>query len=312
MPASLLHSFHAVGVVLILTACGYFCAAAGWITREVKGFLSRYIMRVAVPVMCVYAMRSNLSMELLRASGPLLLVPALCSGALWLLSGLLGRAFGLGPRRQSVFKTMCTVSNAMFIGYPMSLELFGEECVPYVMLFFLVNTAYSQLLCVAGIRRACGGGGGSPGAALRSFFTTPPVVGVLLGVLIVLTDFRPPELLMSCARYVNNTVTPLALLLAGAVIREIGLKSLRPDRILLGALGFRFLLAPALTLALCALLGVDGLARSVLVVQSAMPVLVQTVVASTEYGGDEQLAARGVALSTLACFVVIPALMLLL
>lgn len=312
MLASLLHSLRAVGVVLILTACGYFCARAGWITREVKSFLSRYIMRIAVPVMCVYSLRNSLSMELLRASGPLLLVPALVSGALWLLSGLIGRAFGLEPPRRSVFKSMCTVSNAMFIGYPMALELFGEESVLYVMLYFLINTAYAQFFCVAGIRRACSGAGGSPGAALKSFFTTPPVIGVLLGILLVVTDIRLPELVMSCARYINETVTPLALLLVGAVIHEIGLKSLRPDRVLLCAMGFRFLLAPGLTLALCALLGVEGLARSVIVVLSTMPVLVQTVVASTEYGGDEQLAARGVALSTLACFVVIPLLMLLL
>ena len=63
---------------------------------------------------------------------------------------------------------------------------------------------------------------------------------------------------------------------------------------------------------LCMLLGVDGLARSVFVVEAAMPVVTQTVVASAEYGADETLAAQGAALSTLACFVVIPVLMLLL
>ena len=77
-------------------------------------------------------------------------------------------------------------------------------------------------------------------------------------------------------------------------------------------MAFRFLIAPGLCLALCAALGVTGLARSVLVVQTAMPVLTQAVVASTEYGGDERMAAQGVAISTLACFVVTPVLMVLL
>ena len=43
-----------------------------------------------------------------------------------------------------------------------------------------------------------------------------------------------------------------------------------------------------------------------------MPVVTQTVVAAAEYGADEQLAAQGAAISTLACFVVTPVLMLLL
>ena len=56
----------------------------------------------------------------------------------------------------------------------------------------------------------------------------------------------------------------------------------------------------------------EGLARNVLLVETAMPVVTQTVVAAADYGADEQFAAQGAALSTIACFVVIPVLMLIL
>ena len=75
---------------------------------------------------------------------------------------------------------------------------------------------------------------------------------------------------------------------------------------------FRFVAAPAVCVLFCSLFGVTGLARSVYVVEAAMPVVTQTVVAAAEYGADEQLAAQGAAISTLACFVVTPVLMLLL
>ena len=91
-----------------------------------------------------------------------------------------------------------------------------------------------------------------------------------------------------------------------------GLKNLRLDRVQGVMMFFRFLLSPALCALLCMVFGVSGLGRSVFMVESAMPVVTQTVVASAEYGADEQLAAQGAALSTLACFVVIPVLMLLL
>jgi predicted Na+-dependent transporter len=77
-------------------------------------------------------------------------------------------------------------------------------------------------------------------------------------------------------------------------------------------LAFRFLFAPALSVLFSALIGVGGLANSVIAVESAMPVVTQSVVASTEYGADEQFAAQGSAISTLACFIVIPILMVLL
>lgn len=117
---------------------------------------------------------------------------------------------------------------------------------------------------------------------------------------------------MTCGRYINNTVTPLALLSAGNVIHGLKLKELRLNRVLSWVIAFRFLIAPGICLFLCTVFGVTGLARSVLVVQTAMPVLTQSVVAATEYGGDEELAAQGVAISTLLCFIVIPVLMLLL
>ena len=64
---------------------------------------------------------------------------------------------------------------------------------------------------------------------------------------------------MSYAKYINSTVTPLALLLTGCIIHEIGLRSLRLTPTLGVMMVFRFVISPALGAALCALLGIGGL-----------------------------------------------------
>lgn len=53
---------------------------------------------------------------------------------------------------------------------------------------------------------------------------------------------------MSYAKYINNTVTPLALLLTGCIIHEIGLRSLRLTPTLGVMMVFRFVISPALAL----------------------------------------------------------------
>ena len=312
MTETLLNSFNAVGVILVLTAVGYLFSALGWIRPDAKRFMSKYLMRFAVPVMCIYSLRSNLTLDLLKSSWVMLLIPTICSAVLFLLAGLCGKMMGLDPKRNSVFRIMCGVSNAMFIGFSMCMELFGEACVPYVMTYYLVNTAFSQLVGVSGIRRTTGGSKQSTKDTLIEFFKTPSILGVLAGILLIVTDWHLPALVMNCAKYINNTVTPLALLLAGNIIHEIGLKNIRIDRVQAAMMGFRFLIAPALCALLCLAFNVTGLARNTLVVQTSMPVLTQAVVAASEYGGGEKMAAQGVAVSTLACFVVIPVLMLLL
>ena len=147
---------------------------------------------------------------------------------------------------------------------------------------------------------------------LQKFLTTPAVIAVFVGLALVWFEVRLPALVMSYCRYMNNLVTPLALLLTGYIIHDIGLKNVRLDRDLGIAMIFRFLLAPMLSVALCRAFGVTGLAHDVLIVETAMPVVTQTVVAAAEYGADEEFAAQGAALSTIACFVVIPVLMLIL
>ncbi len=306
-----LHAVASVTIILLLTATGYFCAAMGWMSPQAKRFISKFTMSVAIPCMCVYGLTNNLTHELLAGSLGFLLVPLLSTVGAFLLSLLVGRLLKLPRKRLGVFMMMCSVSNAIFIGLPMCTELFGEACTPYVMLYYLVNTSFVQLVGLSLVRWA-GEGGGFDKRMIKKFLTTPAVIGVLVSFVLVFTGIRLPSLVMSYCRYMNNLVTPLALLLTGYIIYEIGLKNLKLDRDLAIMLLFRFLLVPGVSFALCELFGVAGLGRSVLLVETAMPVVTQTVVAAADYGADEQFAAQGAALSTLACFVVIPVLMLIL
>lgn len=306
-----LHAVSSVTIILLLTATGYFCAARGWMGPDAKRFISKFTMSVAIPCMCVYGLTKNLTRELLALSPGFLLVPFLSTLGAFLLSLLAGKLLKLPRRKLGVFMMMCSVSNAIFIGLPMCTELFGEVCTPYVMLYYLVNTSFVQLLFLSLVRWS-GESRGFDLKMLQKFLTTPAVIAVFVGLALVWFEVRLPSLVMSYCRYMNNLVTPLALLLTGYIIHDIGLKNVRLDRDLGIAMVFRFLLAPALSVALCRAFGVTDLAHDVLIVETAMPVVTQTVVAAAEYGADEEFAAQGAALSTIACFVVIPVLMLIL
>lgn len=43
-------------------------------------------------------------------------------------------------KRRGGFIAMCAFSNSVFVGLPMNTGLFGDEAVPYVMCFYIVNT----------------------------------------------------------------------------------------------------------------------------------------------------------------------------
>ena len=183
---SFLHSVASVAIVLLLTALGYLCSAMGWMDEHAKKFLSKYLISIAVPVMSIYGLCANLTREELLRSGTLLLVSTLATTLLFLLSYAAARLMKLPRRRFGVFMMSCSLSNMIFIGYPICLELFGEASTPYVMLNYFVNVCFIHLVGRLLVRWSGGYDDRSFKDALVNILTTPPVLGVLAGAALIL------------------------------------------------------------------------------------------------------------------------------
>jgi len=208
---------------------------------------------------------------------------------------------------------MAGMSNTLFIGIPVCTQLFGEESMPYIMLYYLGNTAFLQSVGILLIERAGSKSGekGGPGKFLRDMFSKPPILSVILTVALLALGLRPPQVIMRFADYISGSVSPLALIYCGFIVYEVGLKNLKFLRGLPTMLVLRFAAAPVICLGCCTLLGMTGLPLQVFVVESALPVVSQVTVMAGAYGADEEYAAVGACLSVLCCFFTLPVLMLL-
>ena len=127
---------------------------------------------------------------------------------------------------------------------------------------------------------------------------------------LLLIGFKPPKILLDLSSYLGSIVTPLALLYVGYLLYETGLKSMRMTRDMAIVLVMRYIVAPGIMLGLCRLFGFTGTGEGVFIIEAAMPVMTQSVVVSSSCGADEQYVAQGMSISTLACFVSIPLIMM--
>ncbi len=307
-------------LILLMTAVGCFCGRMGWMKHEHKAFLVKYIMNIALPCMCVSGLMGKVSHALLLQMKTVLLVSVCALCAMLLLSFLLGRLLRLPPDKLGVFVVMCFVANSMFIGYPMCTALFGDAAVPVVLTYYIVNTLAFQTVGVAFLNY---GKAHTQKRTAREFlkdFIKPPLYVIAVCVILILCDVTLPKLLLDFAGYMGDTVSPIALLYTGFVIYELyasktAAPKTRRERpavkaSLILVLLFRFVLAPLCCILFCALFGIGGSVKSILTIEMAMPVMTQVVVLSAECGADEGYAALGMTLSTLACFVSVPILML--
>ena len=219
------------------------------------------------------------------------------------------------PReRWGVFVAMAGLSNTIFIGIPVCTQLFGETCMPYLMLYYLGNTSVLQSVGILLVERAgsVGRQGGGALPFLRDLFTKPPILAVILSVLLLVLGLHPPEPVMKFAGYISGSVSPLALIYCGFIVYEVGLKNLRFLQGLPTMLVLRLAVSPVICLSCCTLFGMTGLPLRVFVVESALPVVSQVTVMAGAFGADEQYAAVGSCLSILGSFITIPLLMLIL
>jgi len=313
--ADFFNAVSAVFVIFLLLGVGYLLGRLGWLTKKEKGFISKYVVNIAVPVNCVVGMMKNFSHEALLQAGIHLVVGVLVVGTTLLLGAAAATLLKLPRNRWGLFVAMAGISNSLFIGLPVTQQLFGEVSLPFHMTYFLASSIFTQTAAVVLCEQAgAKGPAGSYnfGKMLLGLFKKPPVMGISLAIIMLVLDLHLPPVLMSAGGYISNTVTPFALMYNGFILYEVGLKNLRFMPGLPLMLLIRLVISPLICFGICMVFGVEGMARDVFVVVSALPVVTQVTVMAGAYGADEQYASVGSCLSLLGIFFTLPVLMMLL
>ena len=301
-------------VLLMLMAVGYFMGARGWMTAREKSFVSKYIINIAVPCNCIVGLLDNLDRGSLIQAGGMMVTGVISVVTTVLVSAAVAAVLRLPHERWGVFVAMAGFSNTLFIGIPVCTQLFGAESMPYIMLYYIGHTSLMQSVGVILLERAGAKPGqkSSPAQFFKDVFLKPPILSVIFSILMLALGLELPGPLMRFADYISGSVSPLALIYCGFIVYEVGLKNLRLLPGLPVMLVMRLVVAPVITIACCSLLGMEGLALQVFVVESALPVVSQVTVMAGAFGADEEYAATGACLSIMGSFITIPVLMLVL
>ena len=323
MIGEFIHGLSAVFVIFCIMAVGFGLGQLGWIRSQEKRFITRFILNIGIPMNTVVGVMKNLRRDELSQMGVYLLVPFITILLTLFLSMAAAHFLRLPHRQQGVFIVLAFLSNTLFIGLPMSEQLFGDAGTPYVILYYVVSTTFTQTVAILLMERAGTKEEELLAAAQRSLparvadllknvLSKPPILAILACVVLVLLNVRLPDVMLSFAGYLGSTASPLGLIYCGVVMWEIGVKNIRLSRGMPLVLVIRLAIAPAICIAVCAILGVQGLPRDVFAMEAGLASLTQAAVLAGEYGADEQYAALGCTLTTLGTFVTIPILMVIL
>ncbi|MEM9271732.1 MAG: AEC family transporter [Cyanobacteria bacterium P01_F01_bin.143] len=146
-------------------------------------------------------------------------------------------------------------------------------------------------------------------SGLKLIFKLPLIWAIAAGLTLRILAVDIPFKLDLAIQQVGAAAIPIALILLGIQLAKtkftLGLKELL-------AASIRLLVAPAIAYTVGNILHLKGLDLQVLVLQSAMPTAVSSLVLVHEFGGDQDFTARAIVTSTLLSFISIPLILWLL
>ena len=300
--------------LLLISIVGYVLAAKGWFDDHAIIMMPRLITCVALPPYLFYTVSHSFQREQLLHMIVSSLFPLLSMLVTFALAWVLARLFRVKEGRRGLFCAGMSASNTMYIGLPVNLALFGEESLPYVLLYYFASTIFFWTVGNYAIS-SDGNGDGRERTRLRDnvrHIFSPPMLGFLTGLSLVMLKVELPRFLLDAARYLGNLTTPLALLFIGITLQNMDLRHLKLDRDLVLALAGRLVVSPLVVLLLVPLFPIPELMGKVFIMQASLPVLMQAAILSAYYRTDAEFGALMVSLSTLLSALTIPIYMSLL
>jgi hypothetical protein len=243
---------------------------------------------------------------------------ALSAATVMLFTGVAGWIFARDQaRRRRVAVTLSAMlSNNGNMGLPISFFALGNAglalaTIYYITNSFLGNTVGVFIASMGRTGNVTGDGSGDGGATLadafRSTLKVPILYAAVLGLAInavgwtlPLGVFRPIDLLADMA-------IPAMLVLLGIQLSSAPLVA--RQGVLARVVAIRLLGGPAVALGICLILGITGMERSVILLQSAMPTAVITTVLATEYDAAPRFVATVIFFTTLVSMVTLSLLL---
>ncbi len=302
--------------------------------------LSAVVVNVANPAMVLSAAINKESvitgMELLKTFGLIVLIYVILLLLAWVVTKVLRVTVG----QCGTYKNMTVFSNLGFMGFPLVNAMFGSDALLYASLFtipynILIYT-YAYRMMDRDIRELRSEGSsneqqessassgqseasGQPETSCHSERSEGShsltqlkkiinigVISCIVAIIIYLTRIPMPEFIETTVKHLSNLTAPLSMIVIGSAMADMKFKEMFTDVRLLIFSAIKLLVIPVVGVLLIRLTGASTLFVGVSLIMLGTPVGSMTAMVAQTHGSNYELAARGVALTTVLSVITLP------
>jgi predicted permease len=239
-----------------------------------------------------------------------LLVPAIMPWGMLLLSValilLLSKFLKWNRPTTGCLLLLIPLGNTSFLGVPMVKAFFGENAIPYALLYdqlgsFLALATYGSLILAL-----YGTGNDKPTVTtvIKKVISFPPFIALILAF--ILRAFTYPPIAVSLLKILASTLVPLVMIAVGYQL-TLRLSRDVTSQLSIGLL-IKLIVAPVAALLFCKVFGLEGEAVQVSIFEAGMPPMVSAGALAILANLSPVLTATLVGIGIVLSFVTLPLL----
>lgn len=289
-------ALHQILIIFTAIAAGFVCRKLDVLTEDGTQTLSGIVIKVILPFYLFNAIVS--SKAGVDAGG--VAEAIMLSAGMFLLSGIVALITvplmkpKAGDKGVLMFEIMC--GNVTYIGIPVCQAVFGEKAAFYAS---LLNIPYNLLCFSLGIFLLAGK------MSLKKILNPAFLSGVLAAALYA-AKVHVPEIITDGCAFIGQATSPCAMLVIGSVLGGVPFKEIFREWRAIPYTLLRLFGIAALTAFLLSYIKADSVLKGVLVLMAAMPAATNSTMLCTIYGGNRELSAKLIFISTALSAVTIP------
>lgn len=271
---------------------------AGYVINKMKildsvsnAKISKFLVNAAIPATIMHSAVS----QKVESNSKIIYIIAIAA-LFYLIVPFLSHAVSKFLNQGATFDLILTYSNLGFMGIPIVSSIYGEDYVFYVTIFMMI---FNVSIFSQGIYILSKDGNQNHQMLNWKHLLNPGVISALFGMILFFLQIPIQSDLDNLLASIGTVTTPMAMIVIGSTLAEIPFKNVFSDISMYIFTFFKLLVYPALVYFVLRLCIQDSVIIGISVILSSLPAAGNVSMLCSEYGGDLEMAARGICISTL-------------
>lgn len=295
--------------LFLFIAVGYILSRWKFVPQNAQTVLSKLENTFFIPALVLGTFIDNFTVQTITVAWKLLLGSLALAILAIGLSLLCVRFCSKDKYERSIYTYGLCFSNFGFMGNAVVSALF-----PHIFLEYLIFTLpLWTLIYLWGVPILLMGGSAEKQtlAQRAKSFVNPMFAGMLLGVLIGLTNMPVPQFVSSAVSAAGSCMSPVAMLLTGMTIAQFNLREVLRIKGVYLVTALRLIVFPLLFLGVMVLIPMPEVFATCAICSLAMPLGLNTIIIPSALGKDTKVASGMALVSHILSCLTIPAIFML-